>query len=547
MLAYFLLLFLAVGQRLAILPATRALELSSHESRKVSCASLAQSLKLTNTTIISATALAANAAQAITGGQTACGAASFMPSVNICRVVANISTSSQSTTLSEIWLPDSNLWTGRLLATGGGGLGGCIDYGGMAYTTAMGFAVTGTNGGHDGYSGASFGLNNDIILDFSYRSLHVTVGFGEAVVKAFYNNARKYSYYFGCSTGGRQGLKAAQMFPNDYDGIIAGAPATDFNHLASWGGHFYPITGPNETDPRFVSATKWLAIHQEVLKQCDAELDGVADGILEDPSRCFFNPDPLVCSSTNANTSTCLTDLQAETVRKVYSPLYGEDGALVYPRFTPSAELSALSGPFGYLGGSLTTPATDWYKYAIYDDPAFPMETLNAADYKKADDLDAFHGYVSSYSGDLLRFKKSGGKIITYHGFSDSIIAPEQSMRYYKHVIQAMGQEHHQLDSFYRLFRISGMDHCSGGRGAWAFGQSANVINGTSNVVNDIVKWVEQGTAPDTIVGTKYVNDSPALGIDFQRGHCRYPYLTSYKGGNPSAASSWGCNLLPGW
>lgn len=147
------------------------------------------------------------------------------------------------------------------------------------------------------------------------------------------------------------------MFPEDFDGIIAGSPATDFNHLAAWGGHFYNITGPNVTDPRFLSLSQWEAVATEVLVQCDQPLDGVADGIVEDTSLCNFDANPLRCKP-GANTSACLTDLQVQTVHQVYRPLYGEDGTLLYPRFSPSAELGALSGPFSYLGGSTTTPAT---------------------------------------------------------------------------------------------------------------------------------------------------------------------------------------------
>ncbi|KAF1955040.1 tannase and feruloyl esterase [Byssothecium circinans] len=471
------------------------------------CAALAKSLHHPKTVVLSAERILAGSNVTVTGGQLLC-QSFFLTTIEVCRVIGNITTSNRSSTLAEFWLPNLSEWTGRVLSTGGGGLGGCIDYDRMAYTTSLGFAATGDNGGHDGYSGEAFGGNDDVVIDFSYRARHVTIELGKSLVKSYYHKPQDYTYYFGCSTGGRQGVKAAQMFPEDFDGIIAGAPAMDLNHLCAWG-------AISTTSPA--------------------------------PTLCIFDPDPLRCKP-GANTSACLTDLQVQTVHQVYRPLYGEDGTLLYPRFSPSSELSSLgSGDYGYLGGGTATPATDWFKYAIYNDPSFDITTLDYADIAYADSLDAAHGYVSSFAGDLSEFRRSGGKMISYHGFSDPIIPAENSLRYYKVVADTMQIGHTDIDTFFRMFPISGMDHCQGGPGAWAFGQISGVANSTDNIIWDIVRWVEQGIAPDRLTGAKFVNDSAANPIEFRRAHCRYPYRTTYIGGNPNTTTSWDCELIEGW
>ena len=218
--------------------------------------------------------------------------------------------------------------------------------------------------------------NPDVLTDFAWRScvvlvcslkapwnlsrraanlvhldrLHTITVTGKRLTNHFYNKAYKTSYYLGCSLGGRQGIKAAEMFPGDFDGIVAGSPALDFNNLQSWRASFFPITGPaNSSD--FITATSWKTlVHDEILKQCDG-LDGALDGIIEDPNRCSFRPEALLCEK---NTSTnCLTSTQVEMVREIFSPFYGEDGRLIYPAMQPGSEIMAVEklyagAPFSY-------------------------------------------------------------------------------------------------------------------------------------------------------------------------------------------------------
>lgn len=473
--------------------------------------------------------------------------ATFTPEVDVCRVAVNVTTSYRSSSYIEIWLPSD--WNGRILSTGDGGLAGCVDYANLQYTTSLGFAATGDNGGHDGSTGIQFYNNADVIVDFSYRSRHSAIVVGKQILQSYYGKQHKTAYHFACSTGGRQGLKAAQMYPEDYDGIVAGSPASDFNHLCAWSGHFLTLTGQNASDPRFLSSAQWQAVNTEVFHQCDL-LDGVADMILEDSSICAFNPETLLCTrgTETSHLTTCLTETQVQTVRNVFSPLLGVNNTFLYPRLSPSAEAAAdQPAPFAYLNGNLEGPGTGWFSYAVYNDLSWDPTTLNALDVAYADSLDAEHGYISSFSGDLSKFRDRGGKLIQYHGMSDPIITGEQSMRYYTHVANTMKASNKDLDKFYRFFRISGMGHCSGGNGAWAFGQIEAAQNASTNVLWEVVNWVEKGIAPDTLVGTKWVNDNPADGIEFQRAHCRYPYRTTFKGGNPNKTESWGCDFIENW
>lgn len=188
-----------------------------------------------------------------------------------------------------------------------------------------------------------------MVEDFAYRSVHTGVVVGKHLTTEFYGKQFNHSYYLGCSTGGREGFKEIQDFPNDFDGVVAGAPAFDFNHLIAWSFHFYNILGPN-TSSTYVPAALWTVIHNEILSQCDG-LDGAVDGIIEDPELCYWRPETLICA---ANTTTnCLTAAQAGAVRQVYEPLYGINGTLLYPRMQPGSELIAVgflySGvPFSY-------------------------------------------------------------------------------------------------------------------------------------------------------------------------------------------------------
>ncbi|KIK64593.1 hypothetical protein GYMLUDRAFT_981797 [Collybiopsis luxurians FD-317 M1] len=410
--------------------------------------------------------------------------------VDICRVTLNVSTSDSSGIFMEAWLPKN--WTGRFLSTGNGGFGGCIQYEDLAYSISLGFATVGANNGHNGTSGSAF-VNREVLADFVYRSLHTNVVVGKEITKKFYGTPHNTSYYLGCSTGGRQGWKMVQDFPDDFDGVVAGSPVINWNNLENWGSHFHDILG-NANSPTFITSDQWLGlIHENILKQCDT-IDGVADGIIEDPNL-----------------------ENAVYINASYGPNIWEFGP-------------------------------DWWHFVVFT-PSFDLNTLNLTDYEFAENLDPFN--ISTFKGDLSPFQARGGKVITYHGQADMLIGPTDTEYYYQHVSQTMGLPPVEIDKFMRFFRISGMSHCSTGPGAWEFGQTlaaasgnltAETLDPERNVLTAMVRWVEEGVAPDTILGTKYVNDTPSLGVQFSRKHCRYPFRNTYNGtGDSTLPDSWSC------
>lgn len=362
---------------------------------------------------------------------------------------------------------------------------------------------------------------------------------GKEIAKQFYGEVHKKSYYLGCSTGGREGFKSAQDFPEDFDGIVAGAPALAFNNLTSWSGHFYNLTGPEGSDT-FVPIPTWqTTVHQDILKQCDL-LDGYEDGIIEDASICKYNASTLLCGGSNTNSSTCLTAKQVETVQKVFEPLTLSDGSLVYPRMQPGSEVVAA---FAVYSGVPFPYNVDWFRYAIYNDPNWNPLTINESDYIFAAEKNPFN--IQTWKGDLSAVQDRGAKILHYHGQMDGIISSENSPRYYEFVSETMGKTPAELDEFYRFFRISGTGHCSGGDGASVIGQSLESVESTEpseNVLMAMVDWVENGNAPETITGTHWVNGTQSAGVDYKRAHCKYPKRNMYKGvGDPKAVDSWEC------
>ena len=462
-----------------------------------------------------------------------CNRTSQAVAADLCRMGMSVSTSERSGIYMEAWLPER--WSGRFLSTGNGGLGGCIMYEDIEYAASFGFASVGTNNGHDGVYGEAFLNNPDVIADYAYRALHTGVVVGKDVTKSFYGTPHTKSYYLSCSAGGRSGFKAMQMFPEDFDGIAAGAPAINFNNITAWSCSFLPTTGPVGSST-FVPLDMWPVIHDDILEQCD-ELDGLRDGIMESPDLCDYKPDNLICEGSQ--TTGCLTPAQADTVRTIYAPLLGEDGSPVYPRMQPGSE--DTEAPMAYYGGEPFIEY-DWFRYVVFNDSDWDPFSLVPADYTTISNQNPFN--VETWQGDLSAFRDRGGKLLTYHGLKDGIISSEISPLYYEHVAQTMGLSPAQMDEFYRFFRVSGMAHCEGGPGAVMIGNTRKNMASADpdeNVLWALVRWVEQGVAPDTITGTAYVNGTKDAGIAFKRKHCRWPYRNVYQGGNPDSEDSWTC------
>lgn len=496
-----------------------------------SCSALAASLDLPDTTIWASQPIRANTNVTFPENDPSCNRPGVQVSVDMCRVTMMVSTGPSSNVSMEAWLPLD--WSGRFLSTGNGGLGGCIQYEDMAYGVAQGFAAVSGNGGHNGTSGAPLLNNPGSVEDLSYRSVHLSAVLGKQVSEFFYGRSHTKSYYLGCSTGGRQGFKEAQDFPDDFDGIVAGAPAFDFLDQISWSGSFFAFAG-EPGSPNYLSKEQWAMVMKNVLAQCDG-LDGVVDGVIEDPNLCHYRAEDLACDYHTQSTDGCLTSDQIDSVKKMFSPLQGEDGEIIYPRFQPGGNPSVMmmtGRPFPY--------TLDWFRYVVYNDASWDPASLNPQDYSVADAENPFD--IRTWKGDLSGARDGGVKILHYHGLQDSVISSDNSQRYYEHVERTMGLDSDKLGDFYRYFRISGMDHCNGGRGAWKIGNNALGSVGSSepeqNVLQAVVQWVERGEAPEFVMGSGVSNTTGP----FQRRHCRFPLSNKYKGsGDAADPDSWEC------
>ncbi|KAM0718353.1 hypothetical protein Q7P37_005422 [Cladosporium fusiforme] len=455
---------------------------------------------------------------------------SFTPELDICQVQMNVQTSGQTDTYMEVWLPSSSDdYNGRTMSTDNGGVNGCVHYVDMEYVSGKGFATIGDNGGHNGssFDGSWMIDSNEKIVDWADRSRHASVEIGKELVNAFYGEDASYSYYIGCSAGGQQGLHSAQYHPEDFDGIIAGAASADFQNLQAWSARFIQITGSEGSDT-FLTEDQWVLVQSQIQEDCDEALDGVADGIIEDPTICTFNSSALNCGVNDDGN--CLSSKQVETVDSVFKPLVS-DGKLLYPALLPGSQVDAFQ--LGQLSGSVQGIARDFFR-AVRNDSSFDVTTVGDSDYQDALNADERMGYPSSFNPDLSSFPLR--------------------RRQTAYVPCSMGLGRDDMDDFMRYFRISGMAHCGvggiAGAGAWMFGQSKAASGAQTNIVDELVKWVENGNddAPDTLEGTKFWQDSSANGIQFTRRHCRFPYRTTYSGsGSGDDPDDWTCELIENW
>lgn len=373
--------------------------------------------------------------------------------------------------------------------------------------------------------------------DFAYRSIHTGVVVGKELTKKFYERGFDKSYYLGCSTGGRQGFKSVQEYPNDFDGVVAGAPAFNFVNLLSWSAHFLPITGPPSSDT-YLSPAMWKVVHEEILRQCDS-IDGAKDGIIEDPDLCNPILETLICKPNSKNNRKCITGKQANTVRQALSPLYGANGTLLYPRMQPGSEILTSSAMYS---GQPFSYAEDWMRYVVYNNPKYNASNWNIHDATAALNQNPYN--IQTWEADMSAFRDAGGKVLTYHGLQDQLISSENSKLYYRRVAETMNLPPDDLDEFYRFFQVSGMGHCNGGDGAYGIGSGYKTYNSDrpeNNVLEAMVKWVEEGVAPETIQGAKFA-DGPGSKVQYTRKHCRYPRRNVYNGpGNYTDENSWQC------
>jgi hypothetical protein len=460
-----------------------------------------------------------------------------------CRIVAVATPTSDSNIKLEVWLPILG-WNGKLQGIGNGGFAGLIDYMQIGAAMSKGYAATATDAGHSGSPiDAAWALGHpEKIVDFGHRGIHEMTRVAKAAVRAFYGKDLQRSYFAGCSDGGREALMEAQRYPADYDGILAGAPANYWTALVSTS---VADTQALTVDPAsYIPAAKIPVIAAAVNSACDA-LDGVRDGILNDPRQCHFDPASIQCKQGD-DAGKCLPAPQALALTKLYAGPHDSRAHEIVPGYLPGAE----EGPGGW-GLWITGPSPakslmaffglGYFANMVYEKSDWDYKTFNVdAGLKSADEKTA--AALNAIDPDLKPFQSRGGKLILYHGWNDPAIASLNTVHYYDSVIAKMGQ--HEVDSFLRLYMVPGMQHCDGGPGADSFGQVGNLKfdDAQHSVDAALEQWVEKGTAPSTIIATKYGAGDQGHEPKMTRPLCAYPMAAKYKGsGDTNDAASFGC------
>jgi feruloyl esterase len=444
-----------------------------------------------------------------------------------CRVAGTVETAIRF----EVWLPLTD-WNGRFEGLGLGAFSGAIPYSPMAAALAQGYAVGGTDTGHEsGFTDAAWtltgeGLNQAAVNDWAHRGIHEMTVKSQSIVKALYGHPAQHRYFVGCSSGGHQALTEAQRYPSDYDGILAGAPANYWTHLMA-GQLWYGLATRTRADTDLQAPTNKLAmIHEAVLAGCDAN-DGVRDGVIENPRSCRFDPRVLACKG--AESATCLTAPQVRALQDIYGDAQRSDGKKIFPGLAPGGELgwtamSSTQVPF----------AQTFYRYFVFQKPNWQYASLNLdRDVAYADQR--IGTIVNSIDPDLRAFRAHGGKLLQYHGWSDPLISPYNSVDYYEAVIAKLkgsasrAAALERVQQFHRLFMVPGMNHCRGGDGTDTF-----------DGLTALQRWVELAEAPARLEARKIVDGQ----VVRSRPLCPYPQIARYRGtGNSDEGENFSCAL----
>jgi len=425
-----------------------------------------------------------------------------------CRLVMVLKPTTDSLINMEMWLPPADKWNGKFMGVGNGGFAGSIQGLGndMPQALRLGYATAGTDTGHQDPGGEWAIGHPEKMIDFGYRATHEMTVKAKQIVKEFYDRSAQFAYFKGCSTGGRMALMEAQRYPDDYDGIIAGSLAN--RHIHMWTSGIERSINLSRHPEGAISAEQAAMVNKLVMDKCDT----LHEGFVNNPAACKVDFSQLKCTGASA-ANACLTDPQLKSVETFYNGVKNSKGDLIFSG-------QALGNPIGAQRATNQAPGGVFDLVRIaYNDPNFDWQKFDLDRDMKV--LDERIGYVDAVNPDMSKFKKSGGKLLITHGWSDTTITPETTIWYYDSVLNKMGPN--QSD-WMRLFMVPGMAHCGGGPGVNTF-----------DSIGALEKWVEKGVAPDTMLGTGQQGT-------LTRPLCQYPQYAEYKGaGDLKDASSWAC------
>lgn len=488
--------------------------------RALACGELT-TLAVAKTTITSASTVAAGAFQS-PAPEFPGFATDYSQLPAFCRVAGSIKPTADSDIRFELWLPEAS-WNGRFMQTGNGGAAGSIVYGSLADPLTRGYAVANTDTGHQGAAGdfAWAAGNPERIVDYQYRAVHELTVAGKAITEARYGRAPEKSYWNGCSTGGRQGLKEAQRYPDDYDAIIAGAPANNWSALMA-----LSIQVQREITASGITPEKLVLLKEAAIAACDAG-DGVQDRVIGAPAQCSFDPAALQCGTAAAG-GQCLAPAEVAAVTRIYAGIVDGSGATLFPGTGVGSEpvWAAYASPQFSIG-------TSYFRNVVTNNPTWDPATFDLErDLAHAEQADG--GAAKAMDPDLSTFAARGGKLLLYHGTTDGLIPYRNTVNYYDSVVAALGAE--RADEHVKLYLVPGMDHCAGGEGAFAIDWLTPMEN-----------WVERGAKPGPLPAAHppiAAFPGAAPSAPFTRPVCVYPMEARYKGaGATTEAASFECVL----
>jgi len=487
-------------------------------SAQQSCESL-KSVKIPNVTITSATA---GKPGFKLPGQA--GPMGDVPARTInapfCRIQAYSAPTSDSHIGIEVWLPDAANWNGNFLAAGNPGFIGSLSSGGLAEIMQRGYVAAGTDTGHVD-AGFEWAIGHpEKWADWGYRAVHEMVVVTKTLSEKYYGKPITYSYWNSCHNGGNQGLNEAQRYPDDFDGIIAGDPAFHISHLQSGSLYISWLALKDGVNgPGYIPVDKLTVLNKAALEACDAN-DGLTDGLIEDPTRCKFDPATVQCKG--ADSPSCLTAAQVETARKIYAGAKFKDGTPIYSGFEPGSELTWAfmieKEPFSV--------NTNYFKGMVFQDPNWDFRSFDVdRDTRLA--IERTSKYVDGNNPDLRPFKKAGGKLIIIASWNSLALPPRQVVEYYKEVEKVMGGPEQTRD-FARLFAVPGSGGCPG------FLRNVEDFD----AFDAMLKWVEKGQAPEKIIYSHRQDGK----VFRKRPVCAYPKVSKYKGsGDINDAANFTC------
>lgn len=520
--------------KIALVTAVVASSAAITEANAANCESL-RSLRLPNTVIDGAQTIPAGSYQP-PGSQ-----ATFADLPSFCRVTGTVSPVPGSSIRIEVWLP-TKTWNGRYQQSGNHGFTGVLYWSEMVRQLRRGYATGVTDDGHTAGPGFdvswAFGYPQRIV-DLAYRAVHELAVKSKLVINAYYGKSARYAYFNGCSDGGREGMKEAQMFPEDFDGIIAGGAAQYWTHAAT-----EQLVMSINLKNAGIQGTHGAAIltlaQNAATAACDAK-DGVVDGLIGNPQKCKWDPATLVCKA-GQDPGSCITPAQALALKENIEPVRDpQTGRYIFSGMTRGSEFDQIR--FGYNQG-LAPFGIGNYRIAL-NAPTWDGSMLDL--HTNLPILDRVLGSVNAIDPDLTAFKRAGGKLIQWHGWDDAASTPGWTVKYYNEVVDETGNGRlAKVQDFYRLFMLPGVGHCGSGPGPDNIGaenQTAYSQDPRHDIVSALEAWVERGKAPDFLIATKYVNNDSMQGVQMQRPICVYPAEAVYDGrGDTNDAKNFSCS-----